>query len=130
MYLYSFLYPRPKSRRFDYDHHLNVHMPLGLFLSKKHLGIEPAYFWIERIDEDNPASQEPYAAVVHLAFESKEDRDRLSDMVNVPEAAELSADYANYTDAPPLVRKSRMVAENNISALIFRVGQSRESGSQ
>ena len=130
MFLYSFLYPRPKSRRFDYEHHLHVHMPLGLLLCKKHLGVEPKYFWIERIDEDNAESEEQYAAVVHLAFEHEKDRDRLSDMIHVPEATELSADYANYTESPPQVRKSRMIVENKISDLISKTDQSRRVDSR
>lgn len=73
MYAYTFLYPRPKTRSFDYAYHLDVHMPMGLAVTKRFLDIEPKSFIVERIAEEDPASSEPYAAIVHLLFERKAD---------------------------------------------------------
>ena len=117
-YLYTFLYPRPKTRAFDYEHHRQVHMPMGVGLAKRFLGIEPNTFWIERIDEDRPDSESPYCAIVHLLFEREEDRDKLSEMRNVPEAVHLARDYDNYTDMPPEVRLSRVTIDDDMGAVL------------
>ena len=119
MYLYTFLYPRPKSRTFDFEYHRHVHMPMGIGLAKRHLGIQPLRFWIERIDEDDPASTQKYCAIVHLLFEKREDRDRLAEMARIPEAAQrLGADYDNYTDTRPEVRLARVTIDEDMPALI------------
>ena len=119
MYVFTFLYPRPKTRSFDYDYHRRVHMPMGLGLTKRHVGVQPKLFWIERIDEGNPDSKEKYAAMVHLFFESREDRDKVHDIVHHADALrQLQEDYGNYTDTPPEVRMTRWTLDDDISALI------------
>ena len=126
MFLFSFLYPRPKARDFDYDYHRRHHMALGIGLAKLHLGIQPKMFWVERIGEDDPQSEEKYCAIVHLAFETQDDRDRLFGLMNVPEAVEqLFADYAHYTDTPPEVRVSRMTIDDDIPAIIEQFNMAR-----
>jgi len=122
LYLFTFLYPRPQGRAFGYEHHQNVHMPMGLALVKKHLGVQPDFYWVERIGENDPASQEKYAAIVHLCFAKEEDRDRILEMPGVAEAAQLQADYANYTDTPPEIRRSRLVMVNDIAKETARFG--------
>lgn len=118
MYLFTFLYPRPRNRAFGYEHHQNVHMPMGLALVKKHLGVQPEFYWIERIGENDPNSKEKYCAIVHLCFAKEEDRNRVLEMHAVSEAAQLNADYGNYTDAPPEVRLGRMVQVDDIPGAI------------
>lgn len=121
MFVLSFLYPRPKARAFDYEYHRNVHMPLGIGLTTRHLGVQPRKAWIERIDEDNPSSDEIYAAIAHVAFETRADRDLFATLFDNAEAARrLTADWSKYTDAPPEVRLSRWTVDEDMTALIER----------
>lgn len=126
MYAFTFLYPRPKSRSFDYDYHRRVHMTLGVGLTKRYVGVEPKLFWIERIDEDNPESKEKYAAIVHLLFEKRADRDKVTDIAHHADAfRQLTEDYAKYTDTPPEIRMSHWTLDEDIRARIdgFNAGK-------
>ena len=119
MYCYTFLYPRPTTRSFDYEYHRDVHMPLGIALTEQYLGIRPRLFWIERIDEGKIDSQEPYVAIVHLLFDRKEHLDKFGTLASYPEAAKLfAADYPNYTDGFPEVRTSRWTLDEDMDRLI------------
>ena len=119
MYCCTFLYPRPQRRSFDYDYHREVHMPLGIALTERFLGIRPKMFWIERIDEGVADSKEPYAAIVHLLFEDEDDFKRFGTLNTFPEAARLFADdYPKYTERFPEVRLSRWTYDDDMQALI------------
>ena len=119
MYVFTFLYPRPKSRSFDYDYHRKVHMSMGVGLTKRFVGVQPKLFWIERIDEDKRDSKEKYAAIVHMVFDNRDDRDKVPDIGHHADALrQLTEDYANYTDTPPEIRMSRWTFDDDISARI------------
>lgn len=118
MYAYTFLYPRPSSTPFGYEHLVNVHLPLGLGFVNRYLGIQPDQVWVERIGEGEADSSEPYAAVVHLLFASKDDRDRMPEIANYSDAKErLFGDYANYTDSPAQPRMSHWTPRDVQSAI-------------
>ena len=119
MYCCTFLYPRPKNREFDYEYHRDVHMPLGIALTDRFLGIRPKMFWIERIDEGVANSSEPYAAIVHLLFESEEELRVFATLNDFPEAARLFAeDYPKYTEGFPEARISRWTHDDDMQGLI------------
>lgn len=119
MYCYTFLYPRPTTRSFDYDYHRDVHMPLGIALTEQYLGIRPRQFWIERIDEGKAESKEPYAAIVHLLFDREDDFEKFGTLASYPEAAALfAADYPRYTEGFPEVRTSRWTLDDDMDRLI------------
>ena len=121
MYAFTFLYPRPKSRMFDYEYHRAVHMPMGLALVKRDLGVEPAMFWIERIDEGDPSSSEQYCAIVHLMFTDREARDRMvTSRINPAAAEKLRSDYDNFTDIAPTIRISQVTMDEDIAGYIDR----------
>lgn len=121
MFTLSFLYPRPKNRAFDYDYHRNIHLPLGIGLSARDLNLQPKMVWIERIGEDGNAPQEKYAAIAHVLFETREERDTFSTLFEHADAARrLSADWDDYTEAPPEVRLSEWTLDDDMPALVER----------
>lgn len=119
MFALSFLYSRPKGRRFDYDYHRKVHIPLGIGLAFQELGIKPEMIWTERIGEHDQQSTEPWAAISYLLFRTKEERDRLLTLFDRPHAAQrLMKDWPHYTEEPPQVRLSEWTADHDIDSLI------------
>lgn len=108
MYVITFIYPTPKSRAFDHDYLRDVHVPMGIAMVSKYLGVEPEQAWTERVDDGGP-----HAAVVHLMFARRQDRDvvpRIGDFAEVQ--AVMGGDYDNYTDTPPSMHMSEWTATN------------------
>ena len=129
-YMVAFIYPHPEGRRFDFDHYVNVHLPLGVGLTQKHLNIKPSkivvYTEIEGSGDD-PISK-GYAAICNIFFDSKKDADKFLKLFEVSEAAErLSADYPNYTTEPPQAIWAKVTELQDMNALIDRFEKELES---
>lgn len=121
MHTLSFLYPRPQNRAFDYTYHRDVHLPLGIGLASRILKLQPEMVWIERIGEHDPASQEKYAAIAHVMFETVEERDVFATLfLHTDAARRLSVDWDFYTEEPPEVRLSEWTLDRDMPALIKR----------
>ncbi|RJG13621.1 hypothetical protein D3879_10430 [Pseudomonas cavernicola] len=121
MFVLSFLYPRPKNRAFDYTYHRNVHLPLGIGLAARDLKLQPKMVWIERIGEDGTAPLEKYAAIAHVLFETRTERDLFSTLFEHADAARrLSVDWECYTEDPPEVRLSEWTLDDDMPGLVKR----------
>src|SRR5690606_3409600 len=100
MYMVAFCYPNGEARKFDYEHPVNKHLPLGVGLTHKHLNIKPlkivAYCPVH--GADNTEQSSPYSAITNVYFEKKEDAEKFLGLFEVEEAARLlSEDFPNYT---------------------------------
>lgn len=117
MYAVIFIYPHPKAATFGHDHLIDVHVPLGTAMCKKHLGIEPDQILIEKSGEGAP-----HAAVVQMLFKNKADRDKLPEIGTYEKVQErMRADYDNYTDTPPMMYFAELV-EVDVADSIRRYG--------
>ena len=99
MYIVAFMYPSG-NRTFDYDHFVNVHLPLGVGLTEKYLSIKPdkIVVYTPISGGDGKLSSSPYCAISSVYFSSEEDAKAFSTLFTFEEAARrLSEDFANYT---------------------------------
>lgn len=124
-YMVAFMYPASESGRFDLEHYINVHLPLGVGLTKKHLNIKPSRIVVYSSQDDAGASNRGrYAAITSVYFDSKEKAATFLRLFDVAEAAQrLTADYPNYTDHPPEAIAARVLEIPDIDGLIKRFEQ-------
>jgi uncharacterized protein (TIGR02118 family) len=123
MYMLAFLYPSAPGHVFDTVHWKEVHLPLGLGLTDKHLGIRPRkilFFGPGEGGDLRPESA-PYGAVAAVMFDDRESVARFATLFEFEEAARrLSADFPNYTAGPPAILVSEVKEVTDIDAMIER----------
>lgn len=121
MYMVAFMYPGKVGQDFDFQHFVNVHLPLGLGLTAKLLNVRPekivAYTPTRGGDLDPDSA--PYCAISAVYFNEKSDAETFCTLFDHEEAAErLSADFPNYTPHPPEVMTAEVHELTNISEMI------------
>lgn len=127
MYMVAFCYPNGDARKFDYDHLVNRHLPLGVGLTHKHLNIKPlkivAYCPVR--GPDNKEASSPYGAITNVYFEKQEDAEKFLGLFEVEEAARLlSEDFPNYTAGPPSVLIAEVSEITDMDGLISQFSRS------
>lgn len=123
MHMLAFLYPAAPGHRFDVAHWKDVHLPLGLGLTDKHLGIRPSRILLFGPGQggDLQADSAPFEAIAVVIFDDRESVERFSTLFAFEEAAQrLSADFPNYTAGPPAVLVSEIKEVTDIDAMIER----------
>lgn len=105
MYCVNVMYPNPPGSTFDNAHYLRVHLPMGVGLLHKHLGIKPIRIDIE-LDgwgvDGTPASA-PFHCLCKIYFNTKEEANGFIKVFGIKEAADiLKADWPKYTPADPV----------------------------
>ncbi|KQX20762.1 hypothetical protein ASD39_04180 [Sphingomonas sp. Root50] len=119
----AFLYPSAPGHVFDVGHWKDVHLPLGLGLTDKHLGIRPRKILLfgPARGGDLQADSAPFAAMAAVVFDDREGAERLATLFEFEEAARrLSADFPNYTAGPPAILISEIKEVTDIDAMIER----------
>ena len=134
MYMVAFMYPADRAVKdrseFDHEHFVNVHLPMGLALTKKYLHIEPQKIVVYSpiTDGDGSFADRPYCAISSVFFESEAEARTFCTLFSYEEAARrLSEDFANYTPAAPDVIMAEVSELNDISAMINQFEQ-QEAG--
>lgn len=123
MHALAFLYPAAAGHVFDVDHWKNVHLPLGLGLTDKHLGIRPRKILLFGSARgcDLQAGSAPFGAIAAVCFDDRESVERFSTLFEFEDAARrLSEDFPNYTAGPPAVLISEIREVSDIDAMIER----------
>lgn len=104
MYMLAFMYPHQPGQPFNYQHFLDVHLPLGLGLTEKYLGLKPLRLVVHtptRGGDGSPDSAR-YGAVSQIFFATETEVSRFATLFSFEEAARrLSEDFKNYTPHPP-----------------------------
>jgi uncharacterized protein (TIGR02118 family) len=102
----SVMYPNEPGARFDHDYYRDSHMPLV----ERLLGDACLYYTIDRGLAGGPAGSAPtYVAMCHFFCDSLESFQTAFG----PNAREILADIANYTDLPPVMQLSEVVVEHS-----------------
>src|SRR3954454_11443375 len=98
----SVLYSNKPGVRFDHDYYRDKHMPMV----KQRLGSHCSHYAIDKgISGVAPGSAPPYVAACHLFCDSLQGFQTAFG----PNAAEILADIANYTDLEPIVQINEIV---------------------
>lgn len=121
MYIVAFMYPSAGEQPFDYDHFVNVHLPMGVGLTEKYLNIKPEKIVVFTpiTGGDGELSSSPYCAISSCYFASEEDAKKFATLFTFEEAARrLSADFANYTPGAPEVIISRVHELSDMDGMI------------
>lgn len=125
MYMAAFMYPSEpaakNSSEFNYEHFVNVHLPMGLHLTKKFLNIQPQKIVVYSpiTDGDGNFHNRPYCAISTVYFTSKADAETFCTLFNHEEAARrLSEDFANYTPGAPDVIMAQVNELHDIEGMI------------
>lgn len=120
MYMVAFMYPNRPGATFNYDHFVRVHLPLGLGLTKKHLGLKPKKIVVySPTRSGDPTALPPYIAISSVFFETQAEADKFARLFEVEEAAHrLSADFPNYTPVPPEVLVAKVSELTDLDPLI------------
>lgn len=111
MYMLAFMYPHEPGTTFNYDHFIDVHLPLGIGLTEKYLGIKPTHMVVHdgTTGADGTADSARYGAISCCYFDSRDAVDKFATLFSFEEAARrLSEDFANYTPHPPEIIVSRV----------------------
>lgn len=120
-YVVAFCYPRGGSRDFNFDHLINVHLPLGVGLTEKHLKIKPQKIvaYCPVLGADNQSESSPYSAITNVFFEKQEDAEKFLGLFEVEEAAKLlQEDFPRYTPGPPSVFLAKVSEHSDIENMI------------
>ena len=123
MYMVAFCYPNKAGGKFDFEHFVNVHLPLGLAQTLKHLGLKPKKLVVysPTWNVGNPQALLPYIAVSSVFFETRAEAEKFSTLFSFEEAARLlSADFPNYTPGPPDVMMAQVTEFTDADALIAK----------
>ena len=125
MYMVAFMYPSDPatkdSSEFDYEHFVNVHLPMGLALTRKYLDIQPEKIVVYDpiTDGEGTFNNRPYCAISSVFFNSEADAKTFCTLFSYEEAARrLSEDFANYTPAAPDVIMAQVKELNDIGGMI------------
>ncbi len=111
MYIVAFMYPSTDDQSFNYDHFVNVHLPMGVGLTEKYLQMKPEKIVVFTpiTGGDGELSSSPYCAISSCYFKEEEDAKLFATLFTYEEAARrLSEDFANYTPNAPEVIISRV----------------------
>lgn len=121
MYMVAFCYANKPGGKFNLDHFINVHLPLGLSQTLKHLRLKPEKLVVysPTWNVGNPAALLPYIAISSVFFKNRADAEKFSGLFGFEEAARLlSADFPNYTPGPPDVMMAEVTELTDMDALI------------
>jgi hypothetical protein len=123
MYMVAFCYPNKEGGTFNYEHFVNVHLPLGLAQTLKHLNLKPTRLVVysPAWNVGNPTALLPYIAISSVFFATKAEAEKFSGLFGFEEAARLlSADFPNYTPGPPDVMMAEVTEFLDADALIAK----------
>jgi hypothetical protein len=99
------MYPNPPGSVFNLRHYLDVHLPQAMDLLQRRFAITPERIEILADGQglDGTAASSPYHCVCNLYFKTREDVDKLLELLGSEEAERvLVADWPNYTQASPV----------------------------
>jgi hypothetical protein len=123
MYMVAFMYPNAPGGTFNLEHFVNVHLPLGLSQTLKHLGLKPIKLVVysPTWNVGNPQTSLPYIAISSVFFNTRAEAEKFSGLFGFEEAARLlSADFPNYTPGPPDVMMAEVTELTDIDGLVGR----------
>jgi hypothetical protein len=104
MFVVTFAYPHAENRPFDMQHFLDVHLPMGVALCRRHLGIIPEKIVVYGPLAGGDGAVPLLSAASHCYFRTRTDAETFLKLFAVPEAAQkLTADFPKYTSGPPRV---------------------------
>ena len=123
MHMVAFMYPAEPGADFNRDHFIDVHLPMGLYLTRKHLGIQPeklvVYAPTRAGDDQSPATT--FCAISSVFFATEPDARTFCTLFEHEEAARrLSADFANYTPHAPDVIMAEVTELTDVEEMIAR----------
>ena len=119
MFMVAFMYPAGPNGDFDYEHFTQVHLPMGLGLTKKHLGITPKKIIVFNPIVTGEGDLAPYAAISNVLFETEQEAQTFCSLFTFEEAARrLSDDFANYTSGAPEVILAEVKELTHIDEMI------------
>lgn len=121
MYMVAFCYPNKPGGTFNFEHFVNVHLPLGLAQTLKHLKLKPEKLVVysPMWNVADPKALLPYIAISSVFFKTRADAEKFSTLFSFEEAARLlSADFPNYTPGPPDVMMAQVTELTDVDALI------------
>jgi hypothetical protein len=122
----AFCYPNAPGRGFDLRHFVEVHLPLGLSQTLKHLGLKPRKLVVYSpiLNVGAAGAPLPYLAISSVFFDTRADADRFATLFSYEEAARLlSADFPNYTPGPPDVMLTEVHELDDVDAIIAKHGR-------
>lgn len=120
-YMVAFCYPNRPGGAFDLKHFVDVHLPLGLSQTLKHLQLKPRKLVVysPTWNVGAPGALLPYIAISSVFFDTRADAEKFSTLFAYEEAARLlSADFPNYTPGPPDVMMAEVHEFTDVDALI------------
>lgn len=119
MFMVAFMYPSSINTSFDYQHFTQVHLPMGLGLTKKYLGIQPKKIIVFEPIVGSDGEIAPYSAISNVMFDKEHEAKSFCTLFTYEEAARrLSADFANYTAGAPQVIMAEVKELTDISEMI------------
>lgn len=128
MHMVAFMYPNAPGAVFDFDHFLNVHLPLGLGLTQKHLKLTPKKIVVYSPTSGAGGAMVRYIAISSVFFETQQEAEAFSRLFEVEEAARrLSADFPNYTPGAPDVMMAAVVELTDMEGMIDKFARMEQS---
>jgi hypothetical protein len=104
MHVVAFAYPAAGRDSFNLRHFLDVHLPLGVGLCRKHLNLVPVKIVVHGPLADGAGGDPSLGAVSQVYFRTRAEAEKFLTLFSYPEAAQkLIADFPNYTSGPPAV---------------------------
>lgn len=104
MFVVAFAYPESAGRPFDLRHFLDVHLPMGVALCRRHLQLIPEKIVVYGPLQDGAGGTPILSTVSQVYFRTRAEAEKFLTLFSVPEAAEkLGADFLKYASSPPRV---------------------------
>lgn len=121
MHMVAFMYPNAPGATFNFEHFIQVHLPLGVGLTDKHLHIRPRKIVVysPTAGGDGTSASAAYITISSVFFDTQAEAETFAGLFEVEEAARrLSEDFPNYTPAPPEVLVAEVVELHDMDALV------------
>jgi len=121
MYVVAFAYPAAGRDSFKLKHFLEVHLPLGVGLCRKHLNLVPVKIVVHGPLADGAGGDPALGAVSQVYFHTRAEAEKFLTLFSFPEAAQkLIADFPNYTSGAPAVLIGEVSEFGDLPGLISK----------
>ena len=111
MYCVRIYYPNKPGSSFNWKHYLDVHLPLGLGLLSKYVGVTPIKVEIDQnISTDGKGGDAAYHCICSEYFADQKSAEAMLGFFEIEEPRRLlSEDWLNYTETDPEITISEVI---------------------
>ncbi len=121
MYCVRILYPNKPGSNFNWKHYYDVHLPLGLGLLNKHVGIKPLKVEVDQnMSHGGKPVHGPHHCICSLFFPDRRSAEAMVALFDIEEPRRLlTSDWPNYTEVDPEIEICEVVGADVVTGRLL-----------